>query len=180
MVPAATFVEPLTESIVAGLMALLAFRYFLFPLFLEPADSTASFDTTWTLASLLFLLLHFTLWHQVDLQVLAALNGGTPLPSHERWTFLRAWCLRELLALPIWAWAMAGSTVEWRGRRYRILKDGRAAVAHEKRTFGSGPIGSSGSGAASWRPMNINGSRIDEEEGLMGEQGLYRKVGPTD
>ncbi|KAH9937264.1 glycosyltransferase family 21 protein [Fomitopsis serialis] len=33
---------------------------------------------------------------------------------------------RELLAFPIWAFAIVGSEVEWRGRRYQVLRNGRS------------------------------------------------------
>lgn len=157
MVPAATYVEPFTESIVAGFAGLWALRYRGYiPQGLAPA--------------LLFLVLHFAAWHLVDLGVLDALSTpdaaarddgidaqegddeqwsteapllGSPTAGAkssssstsalfpnpgDRLLFLRAWILREALALPIWCWAMwGGNEVDWRGQPYRILSDARAA-----------------------------------------------------
>lgn len=81
------------------------------------------------LACALFFALHWTAWYYVDMSVLQALRHGEPLPEAEQRYVFVAWCVRELLAFPIWAWAMLGHTVTWRGRRYRILRDARAAAA---------------------------------------------------
>lgn len=116
MVPAATYVEPFTESLVAGLCGWVGLR----TLVLVPWGYTGY---TWFLP---FFVAHLCAWYAVDRGVLSALQQGAPLPPAERRYFLGAWCLRELLALPIWVWAMLGSSVTWRGRRYRILQDARA------------------------------------------------------
>lgn len=48
--------------------------------------------------------------------------GGAPKRSFLAW--LPAWLGRELLALPIWTWAvLLGSTVTWRGQTFRVLMD---------------------------------------------------------
>ena len=73
--------------------------------------------------------LHLAAWYWVDTDVHLSLRQGVPLPAAEQQRFFGAWCLREALALPIWAWAMAGATVTWRGQRYRILEDAQAAPA---------------------------------------------------
>lgn len=143
MVPAATYAEPLTESIVVGLLGLSALSRF---------GRVQSIGDT-----ILFLILHFALWLIVDLCVLGILEGSAapeqePLLQHDitpatqptRPTtpaysrvfstradlliFIGAWCLREFLAFPIWAYAMyGGNEVIWRGQPYRILSDSRAA-----------------------------------------------------
>ncbi len=131
MVAAATYIEPITESIPAGLMGLFALRHFLlFPYALSSTPLLA--------ASLAVLAAHFTLWHLVDRSVLYALSGGMPLPPGEELLFTFAWVVRELLALPIWAWAVVGSTVDWRGHRYRILSSGRAAAMPQSARGGRG------------------------------------------
>lgn len=71
----------------------------------------------------LFLPTHFILWILVDLDVYASLAGHA-LPSSKRWRFLVAWALREVLAFPIWLLAMIGNEVEWRGRKYRVIRNG--------------------------------------------------------
>lgn len=104
MVMAATMVEPLTESIWAGLLGAIAFRhFFVFPFM------GAKHSAFWTG---LFYVAHFGLWHLVDRQVIYAMQGGTPLRSNEQVSFTAAWVLRELLAFPIWFWAIIGSTGE--------------------------------------------------------------------
>lgn len=105
MVLAATLVEPFTESIMAGSLAALGLRY-LYGI------------TPWV-----FLLVHFLLWLLVDLDVCDSLSGrGVPLPS--RLAFILAWAARELMAFPIWVLAIVGSEVEWRGRRYQVMRNG--------------------------------------------------------
>jgi ceramide glucosyltransferase len=110
MVFAATMVEPLTESIALGCVAAAALRR-LFNV--QPA---------------LFLVAHFAWWLAVDLDVYASL-AGHPLPAAGRWAFLGAWAARELLALPIWLLAIGGNEVEWRGRRYSVMRNGEVRRA---------------------------------------------------
>ncbi|PWN54112.1 hypothetical protein IE53DRAFT_383302 [Violaceomyces palustris] len=121
MVPLATYLEPLTESIPSALVGLFALR----KLFLQPL-LPSSFHLP---MSLIALTIHWTCWYRTDVSVLESLSGGQALPDRERSNLLLAWCLREILALPIWIWAVSGSTVDWREKRYRILQDGRAASA---------------------------------------------------
>lgn len=123
MVPAATYLEPFTESIVAGVIGWFGLSTWV----LVPLLGRGSLCT---LACIAFFVCHFGLWYRVDYDVLHALRCGEPLPDAERSRFFIAWVLREVLALPIWLWAMlGGATVVWRGRRYRILADSRAAHA---------------------------------------------------
>lgn len=105
MVLAATILEPFTESVVLGLIAASSLRY----LFGLPA---------W-----IWLPIHFASYLIVDLDVYASL-AGHPLPSASRWHFMGAWAIRELIALPIWVLAIFGSEVEWRGKKYQVLRDG--------------------------------------------------------
>ncbi|KAG1749828.1 glycosyltransferase family 21 protein [Suillus paluster] len=114
MVLAATILEPLTENLIASSIAAASFRY----LFGIPI---------W-----LFLVIHHAAWLWVDLDVYESL-AGHPLPADRRWQFISAWCLRELLALPIWFLAMLGNEVIWRGKKYEVLRAGEV-----KRTSGDG------------------------------------------
>ena len=104
MVLAATLLEPFTESLIAGLMGLFAVRWFVF--------GQVSLELV-SVTSVLLFVAHLTAWYLTDLAVLKALCAGVELPQHERWTFLRAWCIREAMALPIWMWAVSGSTGEF-------------------------------------------------------------------
>ncbi|KAG2150184.1 glycosyltransferase family 21 protein [Suillus cothurnatus] len=114
MTLAATIMEPLTENLVASSIAAASLRY----LFGIPI---------W-----LFLVVHHTAWYWVDLDVYESL-AGHPLPADRRWWFFTAWCLRELLAFPIWFLAMLGNEVIWRGKKYEVLRAGEV-----KGTSGNG------------------------------------------
>lgn len=107
MVLAATLIEPFTESIVVGVSAAWA------------ADSLLGIPL-W-----LFLIIHFSLWLIVDLDIYSKLSGDSR-PSSGYWPFLRAWVYREALALPIWLLAIFGNEVDWRGKKYRIMRSGEA------------------------------------------------------
>jgi len=96
MVPAATILEPFTENLVASSIA------------------AASVSYLFGVSPWIFLPVHHAAWLWVDLDVYESL-AGYPLPAHERWKFIRAWCIREILALPIWMLAVCGNEVRWRG-----------------------------------------------------------------
>ncbi len=111
MVFAATLIEPFTESVVAGILASLGLRYL-------------SGFPPW-----LFIPLHFLTWLSIDLDVYASL-AAHPIPSGATfWKFLGAWSLREGMALPIWLYAIWGSTVDWRGKTYVVMRNGEVKRA---------------------------------------------------
>lgn len=116
MVLAATILEPFTEFALLTLI------------------------TAWALETLtsipwwLFLPINLSSWLWVDLDVYKAL-GGHPVPSQDRFEFFVAWCLRELLAFPIWLVAIAGEIVEWRGVKYRILRNGEVERADSHKSW---------------------------------------------
>ena len=104
----ATLLEPFTESVMLSVIAAASTRFLM------------------GVSPHLFLLTHFILWILVDLDVYASLAGHA-LPSSKRWRFLAAWMLREVLAFPIWLLAMVGDEVTWRGRRYKVVRNGEVA-----------------------------------------------------
>ncbi|KAF8846219.1 glycosyltransferase family 21 protein [Paxillus ammoniavirescens] len=106
MVLAATILEPFTENIVASSITAASLRY-LFGL------------SPW-----IFLPIHHLAWLCVDLDVFESL-AGHPLPPQERWKFIGAWCIREVLTLPIFFLAICGNEVTWRGKRYQVLRAGQ-------------------------------------------------------
>ncbi|KAI0249488.1 glycosyltransferase family 21 protein [Lactifluus subvellereus] len=113
----ATLLEPFTESVMLSAITAMSVR------FLREIPIQ------------LFLPAHFFLWLLVDLDVYASL-AGHPLPSSKRWSFLVAWVVRELLAFPIWLFAVIGNEIEWRDRRYRVLRNGegeRVSAAERRR-----------------------------------------------
>ncbi len=107
MTLAATLIEPLTESLLLGVLA-------------SWAACTLCGWPRW-----LFFIMHELAWISTDLAVYRALNGGG-LARDERVGFLVAWACREALALPIWLRAMFGNNVIWRGVTYRIVGSGEA------------------------------------------------------
>ena len=101
----ATLLEPFTESVLLSAITAMSVRFLM------------------GVPIRLFLPVHFFLWMMVDLDVYTSLAGHS-LPAGKWRSFLVAWVVRELLAFPIWVLAMVGNEVEWRGRRYRVLRNG--------------------------------------------------------
>ncbi|KAI0931763.1 hypothetical protein AcW1_000918 [Taiwanofungus camphoratus] len=114
MVFVATLVEPLTESVVVGVLAAMALNHL------------------FNIPSWLFLPIHFTLWLVVDMDVFASL-AGHPVPSSSLLAFIAAWAARELFALPIWLLAIVGNQVEWRGKQYEIMRNGEVRRTDSQR-----------------------------------------------
>ncbi|KAG8748015.1 hypothetical protein FRC10_009767 [Ceratobasidium sp. 414] len=106
MVLAATLLEPLTEGLVAGLLAAWSARHLGFPI-------------PW----FIFMILHFSAWLVADLHVYSVL-ATHHIPSDQLASFCVAWVLREILTFPIWLRAVVGSEVEWRGTKYQMRKNG--------------------------------------------------------
>ena len=130
-VPAATFVEPGTESLLCsayGAWGLTSLPWFF---------TTLQIPQSWTAFWLLFSL-SVSLWAVADRYVWTLLHHrGTDGGLEERPRFGRirgekrgwgqwfaAWVGREVLAFPVWAWAVVGGvTVVWRGRRFWVGMD---------------------------------------------------------
>ncbi|KAK9716845.1 Ceramide glucosyltransferase [Basidiobolus ranarum] len=100
MVTTATLVEPFTESIVCGLLA------------------SYGFHLLWKIHPLSFFAFHMIFWFLNDLNNFQVLMKK---PIRNIQDFVMAWSLREIAAFPLWAYAMSGSRVEWRGSAYCIL-----------------------------------------------------------
>ncbi|KAI8075880.1 glycosyl transferase family 21-domain-containing protein [Gilbertella persicaria] len=119
IVTAATLVEPMTESILCGLMG------------------AYGFHALFGLSMSLFLVFHWTWWFINDYflyQILIhsslhSLDAQKPLPFLY---FLRAWVSREMLALPLYLYAMAGTKISWRDQEYRCISDGTAVAIQTK------------------------------------------------
>ncbi|OZJ04235.1 hypothetical protein BZG36_04233 [Bifiguratus adelaidae] len=111
IVTAATLVEPFQECVLTGIYG------------------AASFHALWpNINPWRFLTTHFILWFCIDYTLfhtfLASQSMQHPnktMPFHK---FLRAWITREVCALPIWCYAMAGTRIRWRGSYYRLRMDG--------------------------------------------------------
>ncbi|KAH9047115.1 glycosyl transferase family 21-domain-containing protein [Lactarius hengduanensis] len=105
---AATLLEPFTESVMLGVIAVVSTQFLT------------------GVTHHLFLPIHFVLWILIDLDIYASLAGHA-LPSSKRWEFLVAWVVKEMLAFPIWLLAIMGDEVEWRGRKYKVMRNGEMA-----------------------------------------------------
>ncbi|CEP07010.1 hypothetical protein [Parasitella parasitica] len=121
IVTAATLVEPITESIVCGIMGACGFYY------------------VFNIPMSLFLAIHWTWWFVNDYMLyrtlvsvssLHTLDAQKPLPFLR---FLRAWLSREVLALPLYLYAMGGTEISWREQQYRCISDGTAIAIHSNK-----------------------------------------------
>lgn len=136
-VPAATLVEPGTESFLCslyGAYAVTTLPWFYHALHLPP--TWLSFGLFWLLSVsiwaafdwTLYVLLHSAASVEVtddtpDFARAPTGHGTTRRPFRE---WLTAWVGRESLALPIWIWAIYGGvTVVWRGKKFRVGMDMR-------------------------------------------------------
>ncbi|KAK4058748.1 Ceramide glucosyltransferase [Microbotryomycetes sp. JL221] len=124
MVIASTLVEPFTECFLSGLVSLSVIPSLL------------------GLPRWLFLAIHVTLWYLLDITIYKYLLRSSPAastrtnpPAHDgpSFSYLKAWLVRESMALPIWLFAMGGNTVGWRDgdNRYRVLRDGRVGFVDD-------------------------------------------------
>lgn len=133
---AATLVEPGVESLLCGLY--FAFAVTTLPWFNEtfgiPQTWTGMggiwliFVTAWMLADwALFRRLHSARSIQMDENTPFFAKGMSgPTKSYRRLfiEWLPAWFGREIMALPIWTWAvLLGETVNWRGKTFKVRFD---------------------------------------------------------
>ncbi|KAI1316689.1 hypothetical protein EDD11_009578 [Mortierella claussenii] len=102
-VTAATIVEPFIEMVGCGLVA------------------SYGFNLLWQTHFLNFLAFHIVIWFLIDLSMYQALSGEK---VDNLRGFLMAWCLREVAALPLYVYAVIGSTVDWRNQTFLLCRDG--------------------------------------------------------
>lgn len=120
MVLAATLVEPTTELLICGAMGTFAL-------------SNLLWGRTF---SLWFFCFHMVCWLACDysqfylwvLHVRAYKGGPAWLRNlapvkRSFWLWVQVWGMREVFALPVWLTAMAGHSINWRGRPFKIKKD---------------------------------------------------------
>ncbi|KAG8780311.1 hypothetical protein FRC15_009633 [Serendipita sp. 397] len=105
---AATILEPLTESVLAGILF----------------SNALSCLSGGRISAIAVFAIHWCIVLSIDLDVRYCL-ASTPFSSwHECFTFILAWAGRELLAFPIWLYAIFGNEINWRGVKYRMLRNG--------------------------------------------------------
>lgn len=131
-VPLATFIEPGVEPLLCSAYG--SFAITTLPWF----HHILGIPQTW-LGFFLVWLVNVMVWMILDSFVYAKLHSGasieldTDTPSFARprhnarrpfGEWILAWLGREILALPIWTWACyGGTTVIWRGRKFRVGLD---------------------------------------------------------
>ncbi|KAJ3155380.1 hypothetical protein HDU86_004282 [Geranomyces michiganensis] len=125
----ATLLEPLTESIVNGLLAAwgIGVLWANHNSTSGDADSdvaAANYNNTFPCTA--FLIAHFAIWMASDWIIASTLDRAT---RETLGRFFTAWCVRELVAFPLWVYAMAGSTVDWRGKHFWLNRDGTVSAA---------------------------------------------------
>lgn len=130
---AATLVEPGVESLLCG-------AYFSFAVTTVPwFNQNLGIPQTWSTMGL-FWLIFVTAWMLADWVVFCRLHsaksiqidehtpafakgttGPTRVYSRRFLEWLPAWIGREVMALPIWTWAvLLGGTVNWRGKTFKV------------------------------------------------------------
>ncbi|KIW07323.1 uncharacterized protein PV09_02173 [Verruconis gallopava] len=135
-VPAATGVEPTTESFVCS--GMLAYGATTLPYAHEKLGIPQTWPTfvlVWLLVVFSWAITDWTLYKKIHsaasiaqdehtpLFARPANNGGARRPLNE---WLLAWLGREALAFPIWLWAVfGGATVTWRGKQFWVGMDMR-------------------------------------------------------
>jgi ceramide glucosyltransferase len=162
----ATLVEPGVESLLCSL-------YLSYALTTLPwLSEISAIPRTWTAMATIWLA-SVTTWMLVDRWVFNKLrkcqsvdadeltpsfargsdrSGGVPARSFGQ--FVLAWLGREVLALPIWTWAvLLGTTVSWRGKSFKVRRD--MTVVEVPSTL-AGRFGDSNG------KVHGNGNRIDK------------------
>jgi ceramide glucosyltransferase len=103
--PATAFLEPLSESLVPGLLGCYGASLLL------------------NIPPLVFLIFHYMIWLSCDLITVYLLYNKQMYTKLHK--FLLAWFIRELLFFPLYFCAIFGSTVGWRGNKFKLQKQGR-------------------------------------------------------
>ncbi|KAI9228619.1 MAG: glycosyl transferase family 21-domain-containing protein [Piptocephalis tieghemiana] len=115
-VTAATLFEPFTESLVCGVYG----SWALHTLFnLSPLPIFLAHMLTWLVCDILVFRWIYAQRHRLDL-----IEDQGVSKMKEALLWLSAWAVRESTALPLWIWAMCGTVVNWRGRKYYLRMDG--------------------------------------------------------
>jgi ceramide glucosyltransferase len=143
----ATLVEPGVEPFVCSAYG--AFALTTLPLL----RTMLHIPGTWYAFSISWLII-VSVWMTIDAFVYSKLHSGASIEFDEdtpsfalpptgksRRSFgewVAAWIGREILALPIWIWAcLGGTTVMWRGKKFRVNLDMRVIELNDKRNPGT-------------------------------------------
>lgn len=150
----ATLVEPGVESLLCNLY--FAYAATTLPFF----NTTFGIPQTWAATALLWAG-GVAAWMACDRAVHARLHScacvdvdvdtpffaaGTRATKRSFAEWLPAWLGRELLALPIWTWAvLLGTTVTWRGKSFRVRSDMSVVSIDGAKSSDSGNVAANGS-----------------------------------
>ena len=150
-VPAATGVEPTTESFVCS--AMLAYGLTR----LSHIHEQFGIPQTWLAFALVWICL-VAAWASVDWTLYKKLHSGVSIEQDEQtpsfarpalkngarrpWReWLAQWIGREALAFPIWFWAIfGGATVNWRGKSFWVGMDMRVHAVNEPKDNSNGAL----------------------------------------
>ncbi|KAG1731731.1 hypothetical protein EDB19DRAFT_2027228 [Suillus lakei] len=107
--------------------------------------------------------------------------AGRPIAGDRRWRFIGAWCLRELLALPIWVLAMLGNEESAQSSTYRWTRPGlRSLETASKARMRKGPRGPECTAPARGTPAPPslgNGVNVSKKDKVMSESCGTRQGG---
>lgn len=113
MEPFPSVLEPLTESIVIGLMATWAVWHL------------------WEFSAIFFFIKHLLLWFFLDYMLLRSVQGpNNPLPP--LWKLFVAWSFREFSWIVFFLQAACGRKIEWRTSHFVLQLGGKAERLQEK------------------------------------------------
>ena len=148
-VPAATLVEPGTESMLCSLYGAFGAT--------TSRHTQHLFGSTWT-ATASWWVISIIVWASVDRLVYILLQSGHTIEEPARapafatpqskatWSarrgmsaWAKAWIGREFLALPIWLWAIwGGTTVAWRDKKFQVAMDMKVHEIEDTRNPANG------------------------------------------
>lgn len=107
MVTSATLVEPFTDCFVHTLFIALV--------------------ANMSLKGVAFLFLVYFTIDWLNYRVLFSYIAHEPRPL---FNFMLSWLVREILAFPLWLWAMGGRRIQWRNKYYQIKRDLTAEASY--------------------------------------------------
>ncbi|KAL1871080.1 Ceramide glucosyltransferase [Diaporthe australafricana] len=173
----ATLVEPGVESLLCNL-------YFAYAATTLPVFNTAfGIPHTWAATAGLWAA-GVTAWMLCDRAVHARLHScvsvgaGPDAPFFVRGyadparrpfvsEWLPAWVGRELLALPIWTWAvLLGTTVAWRGKSFRVRSDMSVVALDDAKASGSAANGSASDDKVWEAQRDTGGARSGQHQNV--------------
>lgn len=107
MIPLITFLEPLSECMLLGLIESSIHAYL------------------WAFNPYIFFLLHVTVWLLLDYKLLCTIQGSH-IKANQLYLYFSAWLIREFTALFIFLRAITNPLVVWRSKKFRLKWGGLA------------------------------------------------------